>query len=46
MAKPIPDGYHTLTPALTVKNGARRSRSTSARSAPRRSCRSPVPTAG
>src|SRR4026208_2405422 len=21
MAKPIPDGYHTLTPALTVKNG-------------------------
>ena len=22
MAKPIPDGYHTLTPALTVKNGA------------------------
>jgi PhnB protein len=22
MAKPIPDGYHTVTPALTVKNGA------------------------
>jgi PhnB protein len=22
MAKPIPDGYHTITPALTVKNGA------------------------
>lgn len=21
MAKPIPDGYHTVTPALTVKNG-------------------------
>jgi uncharacterized glyoxalase superfamily protein PhnB len=23
MAKPIPDGYHTVTPGLTVKNGAR-----------------------
>jgi PhnB protein len=22
MTKPIPDGYHTVTPALTVKNGA------------------------
>jgi len=22
MAKPIPDGYHTVTPSLTVKNGA------------------------
>jgi len=22
MAKPIPDGYHTVTPGLTVKNGA------------------------
>jgi PhnB protein len=22
MAKPIPDGYYTVTPALTVKNGA------------------------
>jgi PhnB protein len=22
MAKPIPDGYHTVTPALTVKKGA------------------------
>jgi PhnB protein len=22
MAKPIPDGYHAITPALTVKNGA------------------------
>lgn len=22
MAKPIPDGYHTVTPALTVRNGA------------------------
>jgi PhnB protein len=22
MAKPIPDGYHAVTPALTVKNGA------------------------
>jgi PhnB protein len=22
MAKPIPDGYHTVTPALTVKDGA------------------------
>jgi hypothetical protein len=22
MAKPIPDDYHTVTPALTVKNGA------------------------
>jgi uncharacterized glyoxalase superfamily protein PhnB len=21
MAKPIPDGYHTITPALTVKDG-------------------------
>jgi PhnB protein len=23
MAKPIPDGYHTITPALTVRDGAR-----------------------
>ena len=22
MAKPIPDGYHTVTPSLTVTNGA------------------------
>jgi PhnB protein len=22
MVKPVPDGYHTLTPTLTVKNGA------------------------
>jgi PhnB protein len=22
MAQPIPDGYHTVTPALTVRNGA------------------------
>ncbi|PYN66492.1 MAG: glyoxalase, partial [Candidatus Rokuibacteriota bacterium] len=22
MAKPIPDGFHAITPALTVRNGA------------------------
>ena len=46
MAKPIPDGYHTLTPALTVKNGGEAIEFYKRALGAERSCSSPDPTAG
>ena len=44
MAKAIPDGYHTITPALTVKDGGQAIEFYKRALAPRRSCKSPGPT--